>query len=486
MNTQARKRFLNVLALALYAALSVGLILALNQTLNDAEDQMKEMPRSFLIDIIHTESEFRTFAQYLQLTSAPYSEDDLKIIIGRQQQLASRTDLLKTSLMRQDLPAAMTDAFSQELNHYDILIRELGTVLNGPALGASEFNTKVNSYLQSIEFSIAFLYTEGISLLAQHASQHVEILNSLSTLLSALVGIVLTLFAGLFFTLRKVHDQKTELQRAKEELEENLIELKSSKDVLERQAFDLAGLAEKEAALAEKLHYEVGVKDRFFSIISHDLKSPFTALLGMTHMMAELADSLSKEKLVEYAKDVNESGSRIFELLQNLLEWSRLQMKGGTFQPEGIQLEEVTQECIDILAPNAAAKNIKLINKIEHTPAFADRYMAQALIRNLIANAVKFTPSGGSVEVTCHQHDGNIQVTVADNGVGMTNSHAEKIFALDEKTSTQGTNGEVGTGLGLPLCKEMVEKCGGRIWVESELNEGSKFHFTLPMAPSAK
>lgn len=442
---------------------------------------MKEMPRSFLIDIAHTESEFRTFAQHLRLTLAMNTEENLK----RLQQLESRADVLRSSLMRLGMPIATVDAFTQELNNYEALVRELETVFNSPAPGTSEFDATVNRLLRSIEFSVAFLYTEGTALLAQHASEHVRILNTLSTLLSTLVGIVLTLFAGLFLLLRKVHSQKSELQKAKEELEHNLIELKSSKTVLERQAFDLAGLAEKESALAEKLHYEVGVKDRFFSIISHDLKSPFTALLGMTEMMSEMADNLSKEKLVEYAKNINESGSRIFELLQNLLEWSRLQMKGGTFEPEVIQLEDVAQECIDISVSNAMAKNIKLTNKIEDTPAFADRYMAQALMRNLIANALKFTPSGGAVEVTCQQQDHEIQVTVSDNGVGMTADHAQKIFALDQKTSLRGTDGEIGTGLGLPLCKEMVEKCGGRIWVESTLGKGSQFHFTLPVAPAA-
>ncbi|MCR4377514.1 MAG: HAMP domain-containing histidine kinase [Rhodospirillales bacterium] len=383
------------------------------------------------------------------------------------------------------MPTITVDAFIQELNNYETLVQELETVLSDPAPGTPEFDATVDRLLRSIEFSIAFLYTEGTALLAQHASEHVRILSTLSTSLSTLVGIVLTLFAGLFLSLRKVHRQKTELQKAKEELEHNLIELKSSKAVLERQAFDLAGLAEKESALAEQLNYEVGVKDRFFSIISHDLKSPFTALLGMTEMMSDMADNLSKEKLIEYAKNINESGSRIFELLQNLLEWSRLQMKGGTFEPETIRLEDVAQECIDILVSNAMAKNIKLSNKIENAPAFADRYMAQAVMRNLIANALKFTPSGGAVEVTCQKQDHEIQITVSDNGVGMTADHAQKIFALDQKTSLRGTDGEIGTGLGLPLCKEMVEKCGGRIWVESTLGKGSQFHFTLPVAPVA-
>jgi signal transduction histidine kinase len=236
----------------------------------------------------------------------------------------------------------------------------------------------------------------------------------------------------------------------------------------------------------EMLRYEVGVKNRFFSIISHDLKSPFTTLLGMTSMMSQMADNFSKEKLVEYAVNVNEAGDTVFELLQNLLEWSRLQMEGDMIEPQIISLHDITQENINILSPMAKGKDITLKSTIKKDIAYADQDMVQSVIRNLIINSLKFTPSGGEIEVSSRKNGDLIHVTVKDTGVGIIKEKIDKIFALDQKTSTIGTAGENGTGLGLPLCKEMLEKNGGKIWVESTPGEGSKFHFSLPMESDKK
>jgi signal transduction histidine kinase len=230
-----------------------------------------------------------------------------------------------------------------------------------------------------------------------------------------------------------------------------------------------------------QLEYEVDVKNRFFSIISHDLKNPFNSLLGMTLVMAQMADKLSKDKLVEYAVDVNEAGSRVFALLQNLLEWSRLQMDGSTYQSETVSLRDMAQENINVLAPMAIEKDITLSNGIKNDTAFTDPDMVRTVIRNLISNAIKFTPAHGKIEISSKQKNGMVQVTVGDTGVGIAKERLDKIFALDQKSSTMGTAGERGTGLGLPLCREMIEKCGGKIWVESVPGEGSNFHFTLPI-----
>lgn len=232
-----------------------------------------------------------------------------------------------------------------------------------------------------------------------------------------------------------------------------------------------------------QLQYEVDVKNRLFSIISHDLKSPFNSLLGMTLLMSQMADRLSKDKLVEYATDVNEAGGRVFALLQNLLEWSRLQMEGATFESETVSLRDMAQENINVLTSMAIEKNITLTNSIKNDTAFADPDMTRTVIRNLISNAIKFTPTNGKIDVSSIQKNGMVQITVSDTGVGLSEEQIEKIFALDQKTSTVGTAGERGTGLGLPLCKEMIEKCGGEIRVESVPGEGSKFHFTLPIEP---
>ncbi len=284
-----------------------------------------------------------------------------------------------------------------------------------------------------------------------------------------LVVITLTLLI-VFYALNAFHSR----------LEMMLLEAKMSHRQQEKQAFELAALAEQEAILNDQLQYEVGVKNRFFSIIAHDLKSPFTSLLGMTQMMSQMSGNMSKDKLVEYAKDVNETGNRVFDLLHNLLDWSRLQMMENTLEKEIISLGEVTQENIEILLPIAIEKHVALVNKIGELEVFCDRNMVLTVLRNLIANALKFSHSGGVVEVSASLKDDMVEVIVSDTGIGMSEDKIGKIFALDEKTSTDGTAGEHGTGLGLPLCRDMLARNSGEIWVESKAGKGSQFHFRLP------
>lgn len=243
---------------------------------------------------------------------------------------------------------------------------------------------------------------------------------------------------------------------------------------------ELAELAKNEELLIDKLQYEVDVKNRFFSIISHDLKSPFNSLLGMTELMAAMSNNFDKDRMVQLASTVNQSGKRAFELLHNLLEWSRLQMNGGDFSAAQFALNEVVADSFNVLSPIAADKGVELLSSVSQTDAYGDHNMVSTVIRNLIGNALKFTPQGGRVEVSAQNVDDDyVQITVSDTGVGMEHDRVARLFDLDHRTSTLGTDGEQGTGLGLPLCKEMVEKNGGRIWLESVPGEGSSFHFTL-------
>jgi len=244
-------------------------------------------------------------------------------------------------------------------------------------------------------------------------------------------------------------------------------------------------LVENKLKISEdRLKQEVHIKNKFFSIIAHDLKNPFNSLLGTTQMMSQMANSFSKEELVECATNVNEDGHRVFNLLQNLLDWSRLQMEGSKQEPKIIQLAELTQESMNILNLTATEKDISLANNINNVCAFADQDMVRTVILNLITNAIKFSLSGGSVGVSASNKGKMVQVTVTDTGIGMTENQLKKIFSLIQPTSTTGTAGEQGTGLGLPLCKEMIERNKGEIWAESTLGEGSRFHFTLPITPS--
>lgn len=249
---------------------------------------------------------------------------------------------------------------------------------------------------------------------------------------------------------------------------------------------DQFGITVVSARQREKLKYEVDVKNKFFSIVAHDLKSPFTTLLGLSKIMSQMAENLNKDQLVEYAHKVNHSGEQVFNLLENLLLWAQMQMTEAKVEAEMISVRDIAQECIDVLNTTALEKDIMLTNKVEEATAYADRNMVQMIIRNLTANALKFTPSGGTIEVASCERDNMLVVTVSDSGIGMSKEHAQMIFALDQKTSTSGTAGETGTGLGLPLCKDMVEKNGGRIWFESAHGEGAQFHFTLPTEPRSK
>ncbi|WP_417428634.1 ATP-binding protein [Kiloniella sp.] len=291
----------------------------------------------------------------------------------------------------------------------------------------------------------------------------------LTNSLIGLAVIVLTLII-VFYATNAFHSR----------LEMMLIEAKMARRQQEVQSSELAALAEQEAVLNEQLKYEVGIKNKFFSIIAHDLRSPFTSLLGMTQMMSQMADKMSKEKLVDYARDVNETGNRVFDLLQNLLDWSRLQMMEDTLEKQSVDLRQVTQENLDVLDPIAGEKGILLINEVENIEAFCDRNMVSTVLRNLLANALKFSAKGDSVSVSAQKIADMIEVKVSDHGVGMSEEQVKKIFALGEKASTIGTGGEHGTGLGLPLCKDLLSRNKGRIWVDSTPGNGSNFYFSLP------
>jgi signal transduction histidine kinase len=252
---------------------------------------------------------------------------------------------------------------------------------------------------------------------------------------------------------------------------------------LEAMLTDAKTAEQKMAELVDQLNFEIDVKNRFFSLISHDLISPFNALLGMTHMMSTRSEKYDKAQLVEFAGDVNESGNRVFDLLQNLLEWSRLQMDGMAHEPEMIDLKDLTQECLDLLRPVAEQKNVTLVNNVGGLQVYADRGMALTVTRNLVSNALKFSEAGGKVEVSSEGTDELVEITVSDDGVGMSQEQIDNAFALDEQTSTAGTAGEMGTGLGLPLCKDMLERNGGTIRIDSSPGEGARFHFVLPATP---
>jgi len=224
-------------------------------------------------------------------------------------------------------------------------------------------------------------------------------------------------------------------------------------------------------------------KDKLFSIVSHDLRGPVG---NLNHFLGELVDNpdlFSKEEAEEILKLFRISASSTFNLLENLLSWAKSQVGEIKYEPEEIDINEIIFENVSLLENNAKLKDIKLTSDIpKELNVKVDKNMISTVIRNLISNAVKFTNEGGKINVTVLENGKAVEVSIEDSGIGMDEKTLKKLFDPYAEHSTTGTKGEKGTGLGLNLCKDFVERNKGKIWVESQVGKGSKFMFTLPKA----
>lgn len=223
-------------------------------------------------------------------------------------------------------------------------------------------------------------------------------------------------------------------------------------------------------------------KDKFFSIIAHDLRDPFNSFLGLTQIMAEELPSLTMAQIQEIAITMSNSASNLYRLLENLLQWARMQQGIVPFNPDVVPLQMIVDESMEMIQESAKSKEIELATDIpDGLGVFADSNMLQTVIRNLVSNAVKFTSKGGKVSLSARANsDKSVEISIQDTGIGMSQTMIDNLFRIDLKTNRLGTEGEPSTGLGLMLCKEFIEKHGGKIWVESEVDKGSVFYFTLP------
>jgi PAS domain S-box-containing protein len=222
-------------------------------------------------------------------------------------------------------------------------------------------------------------------------------------------------------------------------------------------------------------------KDKLFSIIAHDLRSPFNPLLGFSQILVNDFESLTPEEIKDYNNEIYNSLKNEYTLLENLLNWSRLETGQMKLNPEKINLYDNTENVINLLSGNAKLKDIVLINETDKDIfVSADSNMLHSVLQNLISNSIKFTNKDGLIKIYSKKGaSGFIQITVSDNGVGMTNDQIKNLFGL-AAASTKGTNDEIGTGLGLMICKEMIERQGGTISVKSEVGKGTAISFTLP------
>lgn len=264
---------------------------------------------------------------------------------------------------------------------------------------------------------------------------------------------------------------------AKQEQWETAQEKLRDKDIIEQQN--------------EELKILNATKDKFFSIIAHDLRNPFNSIVGFSQMLMTQVHQMDKEKIERMARIIHEASKMALDLLMNLIEWSLSQSGKIEFYPEDVHLAEVVKEIEPLYASTASQKKIEVKTKIpQQLTVFADRVLLGTVIRNLISNAIKFTHTGGKVVISATEQDKNVVFSVADTGIGISPDRIEKLFRIDKSFSTEGTNNEKGTGLGLILCKEFIDKHGGKIWAESYKSEssserhsgGSTFSFSIPAA----
>ena len=222
-------------------------------------------------------------------------------------------------------------------------------------------------------------------------------------------------------------------------------------------------------------------KDKFFSIIAHDLKNPFNTLIGFSELLIMSLNKENFDKSDNYTNIMKESAKQGLALLSNLLEWSKTKTGEIQYTPNNTNINELLNDIYQLLIGTAESKEISISLKSSITKEIAlDANMIKTVIRNLVTNAIKFTPAKGTITISAVEEENNLLFSVSDNGIGMSQENVNKLFKIDESFSTVGTNKEKGTGLGLILCHEFIEKHNGKIWAESELNEGTTFYFTIP------
>ncbi|MBI9071250.1 MAG: PAS domain-containing protein [Melioribacteraceae bacterium] len=249
---------------------------------------------------------------------------------------------------------------------------------------------------------------------------------------------------------------------------------------------DITAIKEKESELNKKIELLQEInsqKDRFISIVSHDLRSPFTSLLGFSEILINEPD-LPEEMKSEYLGYIYEASQTQLQMINYLLDWSRLQTGRLTIEPCRLSVLNLVNNCVSVLTGNLIKKHIEIkVDVPDNLFINADERLINQSVQNILSNAIKFTPNNKKIFVSANTFkEGLIEITVKDEGIGISEENQEKLFKIDKKLSLVGTNGEKGSGLGLTLVKEIIEKHHGEIWFYSKFGEGSEFHFTMPTA----
>ena len=258
------------------------------------------------------------------------------------------------------------------------------------------------------------------------------------------------------------------------------VELKKHRDRLEQLVEDRTKAL---YSANEQLKETIATKDKFFRIIGHDLRTPIGQVIQFTELIETSYQDMPEAEMLEFMGLLKDSSTRGIQLLENLLQWAGSQTDSIQFEPQDLMLNTLVEENIQLLAENAAAKGIRIDNQVDKDSCiYADENMLQTILRNLLSNAIKFSFEQGLIEIGLEKRNEQTLLFVRDNGIGMSLEEANKIFDINFKHSSEGTKMEKGTGIGLILCKEFVDKHGGQIWVESVVGEGSVFWVLLPKA----
>jgi signal transduction histidine kinase len=360
-----------------------------------------------------------------------------------------------------------TKNYKKALENY-VLYNELNDSIfnekNIKEITRLEYQYEFEKEKQSIELE----QQKKDAIMAERTKQQ-HILNWVLLFVFVLMTCLLLMILRSFFQKRKANNILKQQKRHIEEVNHALI---LGKKEIQNFAFEL-----------EKANK---TKDKFFSIIAHDLKNPFHTLLGFSDLL--LKNDTTEEERITYVRIINESTSKTYKFLENLLTWAQSQTGKLKFTPEIINASTLISETISLLEESAHNKEIKLVlNGEKDLSLRADKNMIDTVIRNLVSNAIKFTHNGGSILVsskliTDKNNQKFAEISVSDNGVGISREIQSKLFKITEKVSTKGTEEEIGTGLGLLLCKEFIDAHSGKIWVESETGKGSKFIFSIPIS----
>ena len=284
--------------------------------------------------------------------------------------------------------------------------------------------------------------------------------------------------------LEVIEDANIELQDALDHIEESNLELNQLNEQIAREANILLSLNVKLSESEHQLKLANQTKDKFFSIIAHDLRNPFVPIINSSDLLINYPEKLNSIEQQKLIKMINRSSKDVYALLENLLQWARTQNGSIDFYPEEENIYSSFRKIVRMVYPQAEQKSIEFVCNLTNDIIINyDVNMINTVIRNLLTNAIKFTPENGKIEIGKIENDTaatKLIFYIKDNGTGMDSDTMDKLFKLEHKISQNGTSGESGTGLGLIICKEFIELHGGKIWVESELGKGSTFYFSLP------